>query len=112
MRQICCDTADAEKPVENFFPDREVFADLLTDYYTEFEPQSTFVADNGGEVVGYTTGCPDTKHFLHIMKRRIVPMIFFKALLRARFGIRRRFGSSVPILALWLKGVTPGWPKA
>ena len=52
VRQICCDTADAGQPVERFFPDREVIADLLTNYYTQFEPQSAFVADNGSGAVG------------------------------------------------------------
>lgn len=103
LRQICCDTADAGKPVENFFPDREVFADLLTDYYTEFEPESTFVADNGSEVAGYTTGCLDTKHFLHIMKRRIVPMIFFKALVRGTLWHPQTIKLLRANLGLWLK---------
>jgi GNAT superfamily N-acetyltransferase len=111
LRQICCDTADAGQPVERFFPDREVFADLLTDYYTEFEPQSTFVADNGGEVVGYTTGCLDTKRFLSIMKRRIVPMIFFKALLRGTLWHPQTVRLLRANLGLWLKGGHRTGPK-
>src|SRR5476651_1918468 len=103
LRQICCDTADAGQPVERFFPDREVFADLLTNYYTEFEPRSTFVADNGGEVVGYTTGCLDTKHFLRIMKWRIVPAIFFKALLRGTLWHPQTVRLLRTNLGLWLK---------
>jgi GNAT superfamily N-acetyltransferase len=111
LRQICCDTADAGQPVERFFPDREVFADLLTDYYTEFEPQSTFVADNGGEVVGYTTGCLDTKRFLDIMKRRIVPMIFFKALLRGTLWHPQTVRLLRANLGLWLQGGHRTGPK-
>jgi hypothetical protein len=37
VREICCDTADGGERVESFFPDREVFADLLTLYYTDYE---------------------------------------------------------------------------
>jgi hypothetical protein len=37
IRKICSDTADLGGPVENFFYDREVFADLVIDYYTDFE---------------------------------------------------------------------------
>jgi len=103
LRQICCDTADAGQPVEKFFPNREVFADLLTNYYTEFEPQSTFVADNGGEVVGYTTGCLDTKRFLRTMKRRIVPAIFFKALVRGVLWHPQTVRLLRANLGLWLK---------
>jgi GNAT superfamily N-acetyltransferase len=104
LRRICCDTADAGQPVEKFFPDREVFADLLTKYYTEFEPQSTFVADDGGKVVGYTTGCLDTKHFLHTMKWRIVPAIFFKALLRGTLWHPQTVRLLRTNIGLWLKG--------
>jgi len=103
LRQICCDTADAGQPVENFFPDREVFGDLLTNYYTEHEPQSTFVADDGGEVVGYLTGCLDTKRFLSVMKWRIVPAIFFKALFRGTLWHPQTIKLLRTNLGLWLK---------
>ena len=103
LRQICCDTADAGQPVESFFPDREVFGDLLTNYYTEFEPRSTFVADNGGEVVGYTTGCLDTKRFLSTMKWRIVPVVLVKALLRGTLWHPQTVRLLRANLGLWLK---------
>ncbi len=80
VRRICCDTADAGLPVERFFPDREVIADLLTNYYTEFEPRSTFVADDGTGPVGYLTGCLNTNRFLRVVKWRIAPVAFAKAL--------------------------------
>ena len=103
LRRICCDTADAGKPVEAFFPDREVFADLLTNYYTEYEPESTFVADNEGEVVGYTTGCLDTKRFLSVMKWRIVPAIFVKALLRGTLWHPQTIRLLRANIGLWMK---------
>jgi ribosomal protein S18 acetylase RimI-like enzyme len=104
LRQICCDTADAGQPVERFFPDREVFGDLLTNYYTEHEPQSTFVADQGGEVVGYVTGCLDTKRFLSTMKWRIVPVVLVKALLRGTLWHPQTVRLLRANLGLWLKG--------
>ena len=104
LRQICCDTADAGQPVERFFPDRVVFGDLLTTYYTEFEPQSTFIADNDGEVVGYTTGCLDTKRFLSVMKWRIVPVVLVKALLRGTLWHPQTVHLLRTNLGLWLKG--------
>jgi len=103
LRQICCDTADAGQPVERFFPDREVFADLLANYYTQFEPQSIFVADNGGEVVGYLTGCLDTKRFLSTMKWRIVPVVLVKALLRGTLWHPQTVRLLRANLGLWLK---------
>ena len=82
VRKICADTADAGHPVERFFPDREVIADLVTNYYTEFEPQSSFVADNGSGVVGYLMGCLNTKRFVRVETCRIAPVVFVKALVR------------------------------
>jgi ribosomal protein S18 acetylase RimI-like enzyme len=82
VRRICCDTADAGQPVERFFPDREIIADLLTNYYTEFEPQSIFVADAGAGPVGYLTGCLSTSHYLRVVMWRIAPLVFAKALVR------------------------------
>lgn len=85
VRQICCDTADCGEPVERFFPDREVFADLLTRYYTDFEPQSAIVAVSEGRVVGYVIGCYNTARFHRIMIGRIVPLALLKALCRGTF---------------------------
>jgi len=103
LRRICCDTADAGQPVERFFPDREVFGDLLTNYYTEHEPESVFIADDGGEVVGYVTGCVDTSRFIRLMAWRIVPVVFLKALFRGTLWHPQTIRLLRPNLSLWLK---------
>jgi len=104
LRQICCDTADAGRPSENFFPDREVLADLVTKYYTEYEPESSFVADNHGEVVGYITGCMDTQQFMRAMTWRIGPATFVKALFRGVLWHPQTVRLVRANLGLWLKG--------
>jgi ribosomal protein S18 acetylase RimI-like enzyme len=103
LRQICCDTADAGQSVEHFFPDREVFADLLTNYYTEWEPQSVFVADNDGEVAGYVTGCMDTNRFLRVMASCIVPVVLIKALFRGVLWHPQTVRLLRTNVSLWLK---------
>jgi len=103
LRQICCDTADAGQPVERFFPDREVFGDLLTNYYTEHEPQSVFIADDRGEVVGYVTGCVDTNRFVRVMAWRIVPMVLVKALVRGTLWHPQTIRLLKPNLSMWVK---------
>ena len=82
VREICCDTADSGNPVERFFPDREVFADALTRFYTDIAPQAAWVAEDAGQVVGYLTGCLDTRRYLRAMAFRIGPLAFVKALFR------------------------------
>ena len=56
LRTLCCDVADRGGNIENFFPDRDVAADLLTKYYTDYEPESTFVALLDQRMVGYING--------------------------------------------------------
>lgn len=111
VRQICADTADAGLAIERFFPDREVFADLLTNYYTEFEPESVFVADNGGEVVGYVTGCVDTKRFLRMMTWRIVPNVLVKALFRGTLWHPQTVRLFRTNVGMWLKNRYRKGPK-
>ena len=43
-----------------YWTHRESFAEIWTRYYTDEEPESLFVADDGGRAVGYLTGCVDS----------------------------------------------------
>ncbi|HUJ11502.1 MAG TPA: GNAT family N-acetyltransferase [Verrucomicrobiae bacterium] len=104
LRQICCDTADAGQPVERFFPDREVIADLLTNYYTQYEPEFAYVAENNGGVVGYLTGCLDTRRFKRAMAWQIVPAVFGKALFRGVLWHPQAVRFVRANLGIWLKG--------
>ncbi len=56
VRRICCDTGFLGKPIDPLFQDREIFADYLTAYYTDIEPESSFVIEKNGEVRGYLLG--------------------------------------------------------
>lgn len=85
IRRICCDSADRGEPVENFFSDRELIADLATRYYTDDEPQSLWVAECKGRVVGYLSGCLDTRRYSGIMLMCLGARIFLKALMRGVF---------------------------
>jgi GNAT superfamily N-acetyltransferase len=104
VRQICCDTADGGEPVERFFPDREVFADLITRYYTDYEPQSTWVAERDGQAVGYLTGCLDTRRFLRLMAWRFGPLILLKAIARGTLWHPQVVKLLSANLGGWLRG--------
>jgi hypothetical protein len=56
VRRICCDTGFLGKPIDPIYQDRELFADLFTNPYLDYEPEWTLVAENAGRVVGYLTG--------------------------------------------------------
>ena len=89
VREICCETGDRGEPVDGLFEDRDVFADLVTRYYTDDEPQSTWIAEDGGRIVGYLTGCLDTGRYERVLLRRVIPRAFVKAVLRGGLFSRR-----------------------
>ena len=56
MRELCCDTGYLGKPIDPIFEDRELFADYLTAYYTDIEPEAAFVLEHHGVIKGYLLG--------------------------------------------------------
>jgi ribosomal protein S18 acetylase RimI-like enzyme len=85
VRQICGDVADRGEPIEHFFSDREFAADLLTNYYTDYEPESSFVAESEGKVIGYIHGCLDNRRYGLVMLFLIIPKLILKGFLRGVF---------------------------
>ncbi len=57
IRQICCETGFLGEPIDAVFGDRDLFCDYLTRYYTDMEPESCWVGEKNGEVVGYLIAC-------------------------------------------------------
>jgi hypothetical protein len=56
VRQLCCQTGFLGEPIDPVYEDHELFADFLTRYYTDIEPESSFVLEIGGEIRGYLLG--------------------------------------------------------
>ncbi len=56
VRELCCETGYLGTPIDPVFEDRELFADYLTAYYTDWEPQSSFVLRVDGDIRGYLLG--------------------------------------------------------
>ena len=56
VRQLCCQTGFLGEPIDPVYEDHELFADFLTTYYTDHEPESSFVLELGGEISGYLLG--------------------------------------------------------
>ncbi|VVM08278.1 hypothetical protein MAMC_02031 [Methylacidimicrobium cyclopophantes] len=84
VRRVCADTGFLGSPIDPVFEDRELFADYLTSYYTDKEPESTLVCEAEGRIVGYLTGCRNFRakfryHAFHNMG------LFLRALMRYPF---------------------------
>lgn len=89
LRALAVDTAYFGKPCEHFFPDRELLADLIMEYYARYEPEHTWVADLGGEVVGYLSAGFDEERYSEHMRRKILLPAVKKALARGKLWDRR-----------------------
>jgi len=57
IRNLCCMTGFLGQPIDPVYEDRELFADFLTTYYTDHEPESSFVVEMNGTICGYLLGC-------------------------------------------------------
>jgi GNAT superfamily N-acetyltransferase len=77
------------EPITEVFDCYDLVADLLTYYYIHFEPQSCFVAEEEGKVVGYILGAVDTRRSGKIMIRRVYPLILGRFIL-GRYKIGKR----------------------
>lgn len=111
VRRICCETGFLGKPIDPVFQDRELFADYLTSYYTDAEPESCFVIECDGQVSGYLLG---SRHHRRREKfeRALLPRLALQAAARLISG---RYNAATCRYLGWLllKGwrETPAAPK-
>ena len=61
IRDICCRTGNGGAPIP--FERWRLFARIWIDPYERIIPHWTYVAAYGENVIGYVTGCPDTRRF-------------------------------------------------
>jgi ribosomal protein S18 acetylase RimI-like enzyme len=80
VRKIAFDTADMGRSFEPLLDDPELLADFLTRYYTDFEPDSAWVAESNGSVIAYLLGCIDTARYQSIMFWRVLPAATVRAI--------------------------------
>ena len=61
VKEICADTGFLGEPIEKVMDERRFFSYISTAYYLEYEPESCFVMEDKGKVVGYLLGCKDSR---------------------------------------------------
>jgi len=61
VREICCDTGLLGDPIDPFMPDRKLWADASSKYYTDKEPESLFILEDRNKIIGYLFGCLDSR---------------------------------------------------
>jgi ribosomal protein S18 acetylase RimI-like enzyme len=88
IRSIAYDTALMGESADLFFDGREILADFLTVYFTDYEPQSCFVTEMNNNVIGYLLGAKSEKRqnttFIKIIPRLIIKAFFRGAPFRVK----------------------------
>jgi len=85
VRKIAWETALMGESAAAFFDGEEVFSDFLTLYFTDYEPQSCFVAEIDDDVAGYLLGAKDTAVLERVFCGRIIFPLLLKAFARGVF---------------------------
>jgi len=83
IRRISCETSFLEEERGYFIDDDEILSDALTLYYTDYEPESCFVALNDGHVVGYIIGTKDVYTMEKIFAKDVLPKLIVKSFSRS-----------------------------
>ena len=93
--------------------DDEILADLLTIYFTDYEPLSCFVAVKGNQVIGYIMGAQDIRKMRRLMKYKIVPRLIYKALSHRQLLRRNNLILLKNIISSYTKGefISPDFSK-
>ena len=101
IRRLCCDTGFLGNSIDPVFEDREIFADYLTRYYTDAEPESAFVVLMNGEVRGYLLGSrrPFRQQFFNFLNN---VRLFSKGIFRYR-----RYNAASKKFVRWI--LTQAW---
>ena len=108
VRRISYETSDRGEQNRPIFSDPDVLADLLTRYYTDFEPQSLWVAEYAESVVGYISGCMDPGRYKMIVVLRVIPATIFRAIYNGALWREETWQLFGALLRNWFHG---GFPR-
>ncbi|MGQ9706160.1 MAG: hypothetical protein ACUVWP_04050 [bacterium] len=77
VRDVCVKTAFFGEPLSKWLDIHpELYADLFTRYYTDFEPEGLLIALDRNRVIGYMALCSDLNRQKRILNKKILPDIF------------------------------------
>jgi len=104
IRNIACETAFMGRPAEMFIADRDVLADFLTSYFTDYEPESCFVSESDGRVIGYLIGAKDEIRLKTIFRSKIVMPLLIKSITNGMILKKKNMVLALSFLSSFLIG--------
>jgi GNAT superfamily N-acetyltransferase len=113
LRSISHDTAFMGQPASLFFEGREIICDALNSYFTDYEPESCFVAEVNSTVVGYLIGAKNKIAAEKVFQDKIMLRLFWRALKSGVFIKKKNIVFIFSCLTAFLKGgfSTPDFTK-
>jgi ribosomal protein S18 acetylase RimI-like enzyme len=87
--KIGADTAFFGDQIEVYLDDRQLFLDSFYAYYTDIEPNYSWVAICEDQLIGFLTGCIDARKYQRDIYRIIIPRVI-KKLFQGKYRIRYR----------------------
>src|SRR5512142_103929 len=82
LLQIGADTAFFGMPIERYMEDRRIFMDAFYAAYTDYESRYGWIAAEGDRVLGFLTGCIDTRAHDHLVVQKVIPQVAWRVLRR------------------------------
>jgi GNAT superfamily N-acetyltransferase len=104
VRDIAWETAFIGEPADAFFSGKEILADFLTFYFTDYEPDSCFVAVAGSRVVGYLIGSQDSLRLASTFKNKILAGLLGKFIFSGAIFRRKNLRAIFSFFLSFLKG--------
>ncbi|MDD5281229.1 MAG: GNAT family N-acetyltransferase [Candidatus Omnitrophica bacterium] len=104
LRSISHDTAFMGQPASLFFENREVICDALNSYFTDYEPESCFIAEVDSKVIGYLIGAKSKIVAERVFKDKIMLRLFWKAVKSGVFIKKKNIAFIFSCFKAFLKG--------
>jgi len=92
------------QPATSFFEGREIICDALSLYFTDYEPETSFIAEANATVAGYLAGAKNKALAENVLKNNIMPCLFWKALKSGVFYNKKNILFILSCLGFFLKG--------
>lgn len=104
VRDIAYETAFLGDSARIYFDDKELLADILTLYFTDYQPESCFAAVLNHEVIGYLLGSKNISLLPKYLNWKFNLKLLFKAFRRNVFFRAKNLIFLINLIKSYLKG--------
>ncbi len=104
VRRIAYATAFFGNSAKAFFDGEQFLEDSLTSYYLDYEPESCFVAESQGKVIGYLIGSRDYRALEKRSQGKVLSGLFAQLIFQGVIFKKKNFIFMLKLLRSFLRG--------